>query len=90
MKSTSRRDFLKKSFLASASALAVPSLLNSCKDVETSAEKDIPVLQKDEKNHLIVPKKMVFLLREHFWMKYLMIYLIRIGEKQNGIWIFNI
>ena len=35
MKSTSRRDFLKKSFLASASALAVPSLLNSCKDVET-------------------------------------------------------
>lgn len=54
MKSTSRRDFLKKSFLASASALAVPSLLNSCKDVETSAEKDIPVLQKDEKSHLTI------------------------------------
>lgn len=46
MKSTSRRSFLKKSFLASASALAVPDLLNSRKYVETYVEKNISMLQK--------------------------------------------
>ena len=41
MKNTTRRDFLKKSLLASASALAIPTLFESCKDTTASQKNKI-------------------------------------------------
>ena len=77
METNNRRDFLKKAALAGASALVAPSLFATGEEGS-----EISILKNEEnglENNLIVPKnnglKMTFL--------------IRIGEKKNGIWISN-
>lgn len=59
MKNTTRREFLKKTLLASASALAVPTLFESCKDTPASQENKINEenLVVGKQSTLIVPKK---------------------------------
>ena len=51
METNNRRDFLKKSVLASASALMAPGLLGACDEHEDK----LPLIEAESK--LIVPKK---------------------------------
>lgn len=88
METNNRRDFLKKAALAGASALVAPSLFAA--DGEGRGELSPKIKAGDLESKLIVPKNNGLKLQELFWMKYLMIFLIRTGVRKNGIWIFSI
>ena len=87
METNNRRDFLKKAALAGASALVAPSLFATGEEGS-----EISILKNEEnglENNLIVPKNNGLKITGLFWMKSPMTFLIRIGEKKNGIWISN-
>lgn len=83
MEISDRRDFLKKSVVAGASLLMAPSILNA--SLDRGITKRLP-----DNEDLIVPKSGGLKITGTFWMKYLMIFHIKIGDSKNGIWIFNI
>lgn len=87
METNNRRDFLKKAALAGASALVAPSLFAA----EGEGRGGLSPINKagDLESKLIVPKNNGLKITGTFWMKYLMIFLIRIGVRKNGIWIFS-
>ena len=51
-----RRDFIKKTLLASASAIIAPSLLNAKKSSSPSSKPFLNINSRDHQSHLIVPK----------------------------------
>lgn len=79
MKSNNRREFLKKSALASAAAITLPSWLSSC----NSKREETPT---DEiRSRLIVPKNNALKITGTFWTRYPMTSPTKIGEKKNGM-----
>lgn len=81
MKTLDRRNFLKKATLAGASALAVPTLFESC---TSKANASTIVATDGLESKLIVPKNNGLKLPELFWMRYRMTFHIRIGVRKNG------
>ncbi len=86
METNNRRDFLKKAALAGASALVAPSLFATGEEGS-----EISILKNEEnglENNLIVPKNNGLKITGTF-LDEIHAFLIRIGEKKNGIWISN-
>lgn len=87
MKTLDRRDFLKKATLAGASALAVPTLFESC---TSKASASTVVVADGLESKLIVPKNNGLKITGTFWMRFHMIFHIKTGVRKNGTWIFSI
>lgn len=81
MKTSNRREFLKKVALTGASAWVAPGLLAT----EAMESTSFASIQKSDVDQLIIPKENGLKITGTFWMKYHMIFLIKIGAKKNGI-----
>lgn len=78
-----RRDFLKRTALLGASAFIAPSLLGRESDGDC-------FFSQESTSSMLVPMGVHLKLPARSWMRYPMIFPIRIGGKGNGIRIFGI